>query len=129
MIVEAPLSIGELIDKITILEIKTERLADPGKLRNAAHELKLLEDRRIAAGLEGDGLLLLRLALKEVNEKLWAVEDNIRDRERAKDFGPQFIALARDVYRLNDERFGLKQKINALAGSAIVEEKSYRPYD
>ena len=129
MIVEAPLSVGELIDKITILEIKTERLADPRKVRNAAYELKLLEERRGAAGLEGDGLFLLRAALKEVNEKLWTVEDDIRERERAKDFGPGFIALARDVYRLNDERFVLKQKINALAGSAVVEEKSYRPYD
>ena len=128
MIVEAPISVGELIDKITILEIKTERLTDEGKRANAVNELTLLEERRRAAGLEGSEPDALRDALKAVNGKLWAVEDDIRRCERDGDFGSRFVGLARDVYRLNDERFALKQKLNALTGSAIVEEKSYEPY-
>lgn len=129
MIVEAPLSIGELIDKITILEIKAERLGDAGKVANAERELELLEQRRTDAGIGGDELARLRRDLRRVNESLWTIEDEIRDCERRRDFGARFVKLAREVYHMNDERFALKQSVNALTGSAIVEEKSYLPYD
>ena len=125
---EAPLPIGELIDKITILQIKAARFADPEQLRNVGRELGLLtrvRDRHLAPTAE---LADLTAALKAVNETLWQVEDDIRDCERAGDFGPRFIALARSVYTTNDRRAAIKRQINALFGSALVEEKSYARY-
>lgn len=119
---------GELIDKITILQIKSERIADPDKLANVAIELETLSASRDAALPASDGLDRLSADLKAVNEKLWVIEDDIRDCERAGDFGPRFIELARAVYRTNDVRADLKRQINTLLGSRLVEEKSYQPY-
>lgn len=120
-----PVSLGELIDKITILEIKAERIEGPAKA-NVAQELAWLNERLEQADLAIDADL--RRQLREVNLKLWTIEDDIRDRERQQDFGAAFIALARAVYRTNDERAALKRRLNERHGSALVEEKSYRPY-
>lgn len=120
-----PVSWGELVDKVTILEIKAERIADATKLKHVRQELRLLLDvlaRDSALSLEG---AKIRKALRAVNERLWDVEDAIRVCERRQDFGPDFIELARSVYRLNDQRFAHKRRINELAGSRLVEEKSY----
>jgi hypothetical protein len=125
--IEIPVSWGELLDKLTILEIKTERIADDGKRANVSTELALLRSRWRAE--HGNGRVFsLRGALKGVNENLWRIEDEIRECERRKDFGPRFIELARSVYITNDERARLKREINALMGSAITEEKSYAQY-
>jgi hypothetical protein len=125
--IEVPVSWGELVDKITILEIKAERIDEPAKRDNVQRELDLLVARRAAAPASAD-LARLTADLKAVNLELWVIEDDIRDCERAADFGPRFIALARAVYHTNDRRAALKKDINALLGSAIQEEKSYRPY-
>jgi hypothetical protein len=120
---------GELIDKITILEIKSERIEDPAKLANVRLELAALvtvRDREVAPSAELTGVVA---ELKEVNEGLWRIEDEIRDCERRQDFGPAFIALARSVYRQNDRRAALKRRINDLLCSRIIEEKSYRSYE
>lgn len=125
--VRIEVSPGELVDKITILEIKSGRIDDPAKLKNVTHELAALT--RVAAVLpESDDLGRLRGALKKVNEALWEIEDEIRLCERNRDFGPRFVELARSVYRSNDQRAQLKRRINELLGSAIVEEKSYQDY-
>jgi tetratricopeptide (TPR) repeat protein len=120
-----PGAVGELIDKITILEIKSARMRDEAKLRNVRSELGLLHALQADEGLTGPSLDGLRTSLKRVNADLWEIEDNIRIREKNGDFGPEFIALARAVYRQNDIRAALKLEINRLFGSAIVEEKSY----
>jgi hypothetical protein len=120
-----PAAVGELIDKITILEIKAERIAGAAKLANVHRELGLLQALQAAEGLNHSGLDESRVRLKAVNGKLWDVEDEIRICERNGNFGPDFIALARAVYRYNDERAALKLEINRLCNSAIVEEKSY----
>jgi hypothetical protein len=126
--VETPIAVGELIDKITILEIKSERLTDPDKLRNVRSELDLLTARRDAAlGVPGS-LSALTARLKEVNIRIWELEDAIRDCERRRDFGDSFVRTARAIYRTNDERAGVKREINELTGSGIVEEKSYTKY-
>lgn len=119
---------GELIDKITILEIKAERIADPAKLENVRYELGLLRAARAARLADSRALGRLEGELKSVNETLWQVEDDIRACEAAGDFGPRFIALARSVYRTNDRRAALKREIGALFGSKLVEEKSYQDY-
>lgn len=119
---------GELIDKITILEIKSERIVDAAKLTNVRTELQTLSTSRDLALVASPELDRLTAELKTVNERLWAIEDEIRDCERIEDFGPHFIELARSVYRTNDVRADLKRQINALLGSRLVEEKSYRPY-
>ena len=119
---------GELIDKITILTIKSERMDDETKLVNVRHELDILtttRDKDIPASPELDALTA---KLKSVNEALWEIEDDIRDCEAAKDYSQKFIDLARAVYVTNDERAKLKREINLLLGSDIVEEKSYKPY-
>lgn len=123
--VEVPVSWGELVDKITILEIKSERMNDPVKLANVTRELWLLNVRLGAAAAD---ILPLKLKLKTINGSLWEIEDEIRDCERAKDFGPRFIELARAVYITNDERADVKREINFALSSELVEEKSYRPY-
>jgi Family of unknown function (DUF6165) len=123
-----PIAIGELADKITILEIKSERITDTAKLRNVRSELDQLRavwDRRGPRSAAVEGLIR---ELKNINERLWVIEDEIRDCERQADFGPQFVALARAVYRTNDRRAEIKREINLSAGSNIVEEKSYRVY-
>ena len=120
-----PGAVGELIDKITILEIKSERMSDAGKLRNVRNELRLLQALQADEGLSHRLLNDLRTNLKTVNAELWEIEDNIRICEKSGDFGPSFIALARAVYKQNDKRAALKLEINRLFNSAIVEEKSY----
>jgi hypothetical protein len=126
--VTVDVSVGELIDKITILEIKAARLTDPAQLKNVKTELEILLAARDAALPPSAELTELSGSLKRVNERLWGIEDDIRDQERAKDFGERFIELARSVYVCNDERATLKRRINELLGSRIVEEKSYAPY-
>jgi hypothetical protein len=121
-----PIAVGELADKITILEIKAERITDAAKLRNVCSELEQLRAVWDRQGRRPAALEALTQELKKVNESLWVIEDEIRDCERAQDFGPQFIALARAVYRTNDRRAEIKREINLLAGSDIIEEKSYR---
>jgi tetratricopeptide (TPR) repeat protein len=116
---------GELIDKITILEIKRERITDPEKLRNVRRELELLAAARAGAVPPSDELARLTAELKAANETLWQVEDDMRLCERAGDFGPRFVELARSVYRNNDRRAALKRRLNDLLGSEIVEEKGY----
>ncbi|WP_181703868.1 DUF6165 family protein [Chthonobacter albigriseus] len=125
--IEVPVSWGELIDKITILEIKAERIGDAAKLANVRRELELLNGRLAAAAIT-DEVRALTAGLKAVNLELWDIEDEIRDQERAKDFGPRFIELARAVYVTNDKRADLKRALNAALGSAIQEEKSYAAY-
>jgi predicted nuclease with TOPRIM domain len=120
---------GELIDKITILEIKSERIADEGKLKNIRHELSVLSATRDAHLGDVDGLDKLAEQLKEINEALWVIEDDIRACEAEKDFGQKFIDLARAVYITNDKRAAVKKEINLLTGATIIEEKSYTEFD
>ena len=119
---------GELIDKITILEIKSERMTDAAKLRNVRIELDTLAATRDAHIEPSDEMTRQSAELKSINEELWVIEDDIRDCERNGDFGPEFIRLARAVYVTNDRRADVKKKINLLLGSSIVEEKSYAAY-
>jgi hypothetical protein len=119
-----PISIGELMDKITILEIKSERIKSPEQHGNVMRELIAL--RAVAKRLDSRPLAEPVALLKAINAELWDVEDAIRDCEANSDFGARFIALARAVYRLNDERAGLKRAINQQSGSGYIEEKSYR---
>ncbi len=123
--IAAPISIGELIDKISILEIKRERIADGAKLRNVEAELALLRETRSAAGLDTADMQPFAAELKAINMRLWDIENEIRELEARQDFGERFIALARDVYLTNDRRAGLKQQISLRFGSRVVEEKSY----
>ena len=123
--ISAPIAIGELIDKITILEIKAERIADAAKLRNVNAELTILKEIRFAAGLDTPDMKPLAEQLKTINAELWDIEDDIRKLEDCQDFGDRFIALARSVYLTNDRRSRVKQAINVKFGSDIVEEKSY----
>jgi len=120
-----PISPGELIDKLTILRIKSEKMTDPSKLENVRFEqrrLQLIADDVLPTD---ETLSTLWAELYEVNVDLWTIEEDIRKFEDKKDFGPAFIALARAVYVTNDRRAELKKKINTLLGSALVEEKSY----
>ena len=126
--IQIPISPGELVDRLTILEIKSERMTDPEKVANVRHELGLLADAAREAIPENPQIQTLKADLKTVNEILWRIEDDIRDCERRGDFGDAFIELARSVYRTNDERARLKGRINEALGSAIREEKSYSPY-
>ena len=119
---------GELLDKITILEIKTERMTDPVKVKNVQVELAILSQTRQESMESSAQLTELEAQLKAVNERLWDIEDEIRVCERAQDFGPRFIALARAVYHENDRRAALKKAVNQLLHSRIVEEKSYADY-
>jgi len=119
---------GELLDKITILEIKSERIADAEKLANIRHELGLYRDTFEDQLQVTDALTALFQALKAVNEALWDIEDEIRACEARQDFGSRFIELARSVYRTNDRRAAIKRQINILCGSSIIEEKSYTQY-
>ncbi|MGH6954258.1 MAG: DUF6165 family protein [Alphaproteobacteria bacterium] len=119
---------GELIDKLTILEIKCERIVDPAKLANVRAELDMLEAARRRSLPESPELDRLQAELKTVNQRLWTIEDLIRSCEREREFGHTFIELARSVYRTNDRRALVKRAINDRFGSAIVEEKSYQAY-
>lgn len=128
MNLSVPIGPGELVDKITILEIKSERLDSREKLANVRVELAVLTAARDAAIAASEALGQLTAALKTVNEALWQIEDQIRDCERSGDFGARFIELARAVYHSNDQRAAIKRQINELLGSKIVEEKSYASY-
>ena len=123
--VRAPCSVGDLIDRVTILRIKGERLTEEAKCANVRRELDLLESEARQAGVVGGALEVLADGLAEVNGQLWEVEDALRWCERDGDFGPRFVTLARSVYVLNDRRAALKRQINALFDSALTEEKSY----
>lgn len=123
-----PISPGELLDKITILRIKSARMTDAAKVANVRVELAELEKTwRSAVDGEADVSEDER-ALQAVNERLWVIEDDIRDKERAQAFDARFVELARAVYIENDERAAIKKRINTRLGSRIVEEKSYKPY-
>jgi hypothetical protein len=123
-----PISPGELIDKITILEIKSERMTDAAKLRNVRAELDALNATWRASPLSANDVDAEWRALRRVNEQLWDIEDRIRDKERAAAFDAAFIELARSVYVTNDERAAIKRRINTRLGSALIEEKSYAEY-
>ena len=126
--IQVPISPGELLDKITILRIKAARMSDPLKVANVRHELSLLEQTWKDSGAAAVNIGNEEANLTLVNEKLWVIEDEIRDEERLKRFGEKFIELARAVYFTNDERAAIKKRINTLLGSTIVEEKSYKSY-
>jgi hypothetical protein len=121
-------SAGELIDKITILEIKAARFSDPAQVANVRRELDALSGARDGALTASTELTELTAELKAVNERLWEIEDDIRACERDQDFGDTFVALARAVYVTNDQRAAAKRRINDLVGSRLVEEKSYTSY-
>jgi len=123
-----PISPGELLDKITILRIKAARITDPSKMANVRLELGLLEKTWQQSGCAGACPQADERALHAVNERLWDIEDRIRDKELVKTFDREFIELARAVYVSNDERAAIKKRINLQLGSRIVEEKSYKPY-
>ena len=123
-----PVSFGELLDKIAILQIKSERMGDPAKLANVRKELSALERTWMAHPAAGKDIVELRAQLKEVNERLWDIEDDIRRKEQAQAFDAEFVRLARSVYFENDERARIKKEINLALGSAYVEEKSYQDY-
>lgn len=119
---------GELIDKITILLIKSERITDQGKLDNVRTELATLQAAWEQATTKTPELDKLTSDLKQINEVIWDIEDDIRECERNKDFGDRFIELARGVYHSNDQRAALKRQVNELLGSRLIEEKSYTDY-
>jgi uncharacterized protein DUF6165 len=123
-----PISPGELLDKITILRIKQVRILDAAKLANVKLELALLEQTWRDWGGAAQDVALDERALQNVNERLWDIEDRIRDKEAKQCFDRDFIELARAVYVSNDERAAIKKRINLQLGSRLVEEKSYRQY-
>jgi paraquat-inducible protein B len=126
--IKVPISPGELLDKITILRIKSQRMTDPQKLRNVRAELDALQETWSSSAYARVDIASDIEALQTVNERLWVIEDDIRDKERAQAFDAEFIRLARAVYVENDQRAAIKKRINLTLGSSIVEEKSYRPY-
>ncbi len=126
--VEVEISAGDLIDKLTILQIKAERIGDPDKSANVRIALQHLSRVRDEALSRSDELARLEESLKAFNEKLWDIEDEIRNCEAAKEFGPRFIELARAVYQTNDRRARVKKQIDELFGSTITDEKSYAAY-
>jgi len=123
-----PISPGELLDRITILRIKQVRILDAAKLANVKLELALLEQSWRDWGGTAQDVALDERALQNVNERLWDIEDRIRDKEAKQSFDRDFIELARAVYLANDERAAIKKRINLQLGSRLIEEKSYRQY-
>jgi len=123
-----PISPGELLDKITILQIKAERITDPVKVANVKTELEMLRKVWDGSVDADDAITALTAELKSINETLWEIEDDIRDEERNRRFGKRFVELARTVYVTNDERANAKKKVNQHLNSTIVEEKSYQDY-
>lgn len=128
MSIQIEISVGELLDKITILQIKSERITDGEKLNNVKKELQVLQGQWELSVYIKINLDSSVDALKKVNEKLWDIEDQIRDKESQKQFDEKFIELARAVYFTNDERAKIKRNINKITGSDLVEEKSYSDY-
>ena len=127
-IIHVPVSPGEVLDKITILEIKSERISDADKLVNVKRELELLQAAWQKFVKQDDDVLRIHAKLKSINEDLWEIEDDIRDKERAREFDQRFIDLARSVYVTNDLRADAKKELNLYLGSEMVEEKSYQDY-
>ncbi|MBD8898200.1 DUF6165 family protein [Rhodanobacter sp. DHG33] len=127
-LIQTPVSYGELIDKITILEIKSQRIGDPAKLANVRTELDLLNATWMSHPASKTDIRDERARLLAVNEALWVIEDDIRLKEKAQAFDAEFIELARSVYFRNDERAAVKREINVKLGSQLVEEKSYQDY-
>jgi Family of unknown function (DUF6165) len=123
--INVEISPGELIDKITILQIKRQRIEQAAKRANVLAELAMLEASRDRAIVPTDELAALSAVLQGVNEAIWRVEDELRQCECASDFGPRFVELARSVYGLNDRRASIKRQINETLGSRLMEEKSY----
>ena len=123
-----PISPGELLDKITILRIKSARISDAGKLKNIRYELGLLERTWTDSVAGASRVAGEEVELQEVNERLWDIEDRIRDLERQERFDAEFIALARSVYIENDQRAAIKKRINLALGGKLLEEKSYQHY-
>lgn len=123
-----PVAPGEFLDKMAILEIKAERIADGAKLANVKRELELLRSTWAASPLAMRDVSALTTDLKRVNEALWEIEDRIRELEAVQRFDAEFISLARSVYRTNDRRAAIKREINVALGSDILEEKSYTAY-
>ena len=123
-----PISWGELFDKITILQIKLDKLTSKNALNNVGREFKQLQSILIKDFPNSIEAKQLEEELKQINQKLWDIEDNIRDKERNRSFDDEFIQLARSVYIINDERSRIKRKINDIFGSEFVEEKSYSEY-
>jgi len=128
MLLHVQTSPGEFLDKLTILEIKAERITDPAKLVNVGRELALLRETWAASPLSVRDVGELVAALRRVNEALWDVEDRLREKEAAQAFDAEFVELARSVYRSNDRRAALKRELNLRLGSELIEEKSYRAY-
>ncbi len=126
--IKVPVSPGEVLDKITILEIKSERMTDPEKVANVGVELALLKETWNETIRDTEEIQKLHTQLKKINEALWEIEDDIRDKERAKEFDKRFIELARAVYVTNDRRSEIKKQLNLHLGSEIIEEKSYKDY-
>lgn len=129
MTIKVELAYGELLDKITILQIKSERITDAAKVANVNKELNLLNDLWASDEKSSADISSEFKALKEINEKIWDIEDNIRDKERDKEFDEKFIELARSVYFSNDKRAEIKRTINLKLGSELIEEKSYSDYE
>jgi hypothetical protein len=127
-VIQVPVSPGELLDKITILRLKAERMTDPTQLAHVRTELALLEKIWIDSGCDIPSVAADERALSRVNAELWDIEDLIREKEATQTFDRGFIDLARAVYVTNDERAAIKKRLNLALGSNIVEEKSYRPY-
>ena len=127
-LIQVPVSYGELIDKITILEIKSQHISDAAKLANVRKELDLLAATWSADPASATDISAEKAELLAVNQALWTIEDDIRIKEKAKAFDQEFIELARAVYVTNDKRAAIKREINLRLGSALVEEKSYQDY-
>lgn len=128
MLLDVKTSPGEFLDKLTILEIKSERMSDAAKLANVRRELELLHATWAASPLAARDVSALVAELKQVNERLWEIEDEIREHEAAQRFDARFIELARAVYRTNDRRAAIKRELNVALGSELIEEKSYKEY-
>lgn len=128
MLLSVQTSPGEFLDKLTILEIKSERMADAAKLANVNRELELLRSTWAASPLAARDVAALVADLKRVNEALWEIEDQIRLKEAAAAFDAEFVELARSVYRTNDRRAAIKRELNVALGSDLLEEKSYQKY-
>ena len=128
MNITTEVSIGEFLDKLTILQIKSERIQDAAKLANVRKELELLNRTWSRSPFAGSDIREPLGRLKAINEKLWAIEDDIRNKESTGAFDKEFIELARSVYLCNDERAAIKRELNVLLGSELIEEKSYAAY-
>ena len=128
MSINTEISVGEFLDKLTILEIKKSRITDPQKLQNILEELEALRSRWDGSDYANADIAKEMLLLRQVNERLWDIEDRIRDKEAKGEFDEDFVELARSVYLQNDERAAIKKDINEKLGSRLVEEKSYKEY-